>query len=136
MRIAIALLAGVLASGATLASAAPERPADPTGCRKLPAGQRVVKLNLKPNTDVADLVAWISSVTCKSFLLPSGIAGGKTVTVVSPQLISTGEAYALFLDALDSVGLTVYQSGKFMRVIEVARAKQSPIPLITSEPAP
>ena len=52
---------------------------------KLPAGKRLVKLNLKPSTEIPDLVAWISSVTCKPFILPSGIASGKTVTVVSPS---------------------------------------------------
>src|SRR5579885_2923035 len=96
-------------------------------CRKLPAGRRIVRLNLKPNTDVADLVAWISSVTCKQFLLPGGVAAGKSVSVFAPQLLTPEDAYRLFLDALDSVGLTVYPSGQFLRVIETAQAKTSPI---------
>jgi general secretion pathway protein D len=130
MRIAIGILACTLALQAMTAAAA-EREASPAGvCRKLPAGKRVVKLNLKPSTEIADLVAWISSVTCKQFVLPAGIAGGKTVTIVSPQLITADEAYDLFLSALDSVGLTVYRSGHFLRVIEVGKAKTSPVPLV------
>lgn len=96
----------------------------------------MVRLNLKPDTDVVDLVAWISSVTCKSFVLPAGLGAGKTVTVFSPQLITPEEAYRLFLDALDSVGLTVVRAGRFLRIIEVGDAKKSPIPVVVSPRGP
>jgi len=98
-------------------------------CRRLPAGKRL-KLNLKPNTDLFDLVSWISAITCKHFIVPGAIQSqGKTVTIVSPQPITAAEAYDLFLYALDSVGLTVYPSGKVLRVIETSKVKSSPIPL-------
>jgi general secretion pathway protein D len=130
MRIEAILLVGALASSSA-ASAAPSQDARPAvECRKLPAGKRLVKLNLKPNTDLNDLIAWISSVTCRQFVLPASLAAGKTVTVYSPMLITPEEAYRLFLDALDSMGLTVYPSGRFLRVIETEKAKTSPIPLV------
>jgi general secretion pathway protein D len=136
MRILVLVLVAALASSATAAAAAPEKEAQSAAdCRKLPAGKRLVRLNLKPNTDIADLVAWISSITCKQFVLPGNIAAGKTVTIVSPQLITPEEAYRLFIDALDSVGLTVYPSGRFLRVIPVEKAKQSPIPVIVPDDA-
>ena len=98
-------------------------------CRRLPAGKRL-KLNLKPNTDLVDLVSWISAITCKHFIVPGTIPSqGKTVTIIAPQPITAGEAYDLFLDALDSVGLTVYPSGNVLRVIETSKVKSSPIPL-------
>lgn len=100
-----------------------------SSCRKLPAGKRIVKLNLKPETNLADLVAWISAITCRSFIVPSTIAAEtKRVTIVSPGLITREEAYRLFLGALDSVGLTVYPAGDSLRVIEIPQAKTSPIP--------
>ena len=65
-----------------------------------------MKLNLKPDTELGDLIAWISSITCKQFLLPGTIpANSKKVTVVAPELITPEEAYRLFLGALDSAGL-------------------------------
>jgi general secretion pathway protein D len=130
------LLAGALTCASARALAA--EPAAPAAnqCRKLPAGKRVVRLNLKPNTEVVDLVAWISSVTCKQFLLPAGLGAGKSVTIVAPQLLTPDEAYDLFLDALDLVGLTVYPSGRFLKVIEVGDAKKSPIPLVVPSRAP
>jgi general secretion pathway protein D len=137
MRIATLVLVGALAAswGAPRANAVEPAPAW-SQCRKLPAGKRVVRLNLKPNTDVPDLIAWISSVTCKQFVLPAGLGAGKTVTIVSPQLITPEEAYRLFIDALDSVGLTVYPSGRFLRVIEASDAKKSPVPVVLPPPAP
>jgi len=99
-------------------------------CKKFPSGKRIVKLNLKPDTELGDLIAWISSITCKQFLLPGTIpANSKKVTIVAPELITPEEAYRLFLGALDSVGLTVQPSGKVLRIIETVKAKSAPIPL-------
>ena len=93
-------------------------------CKKFPAGKRIVKLNLKPDTELGDLIAWISSITCKQFLLPGTIpANSKKVTVVAPELITPEEAYRLFLGALESSGLTVEHSGKFERIVETAKIK-------------
>jgi general secretion pathway protein D len=126
-----ALAVWVAAGDSSLAHAAARARADGgSACSKLPAGKRIVKLNLKPETDIADLVAWISSITCKQFVLPDVPASHAKVTIVAPSLITSGEAYRLFLDALDSVGLTVYPSGPFFRIIETAKAKSYPIPVI------
>jgi general secretion pathway protein D len=117
----------------SVAPAGSAAPAAANSCRKLPPGKRMVKLNLKPDTSLPDLVAWISAITCKDFLLSSGGAiDNAKVTIVAPELLSTEDAYQLFLNALDSVGLTVYPSGKFMRIIETSKAKNSPIPSYVS----
>jgi general secretion pathway protein D len=137
------LLSGVLAITATRSATAATaesagRPAEARGnasCQKLPAGQRMVKLNLKPETELGDLIVWISSITCKQFLLPGTIpANSKRVTIVAPQLMSPEEAYRLFLSALDSVGLTVYPTGKFLRIVETSKAKGSALPVYVSQP--
>jgi hypothetical protein len=100
------------------------------GCRRLPRGPARVKLNLKPETDIVDLVAWISSITCRQFLLPGTVlATPRKITVYAPQLITPDGAYLLFLSALDSVGLTVQESGRFFRIIETSKAKSSDLPL-------
>ncbi len=111
---------GTTAGGGT--EAATER--DFNSCHKFPANKRIVKLNMKPDTELGDLISWISSITCKQFLLPGTIpANSKKVTVIAPQLITPEEAYRLFLAALDSVGLTVQESGKFFRIIETVKAR-------------
>ncbi len=85
---------------------------------------------LKPDTDVEHLIVWISSLTCKAFVWSRDIAATrKRVTVSVPNLITPKQAFRLFLDALNSVGLTVLPSGSFFEVIETVRAKTKPIPL-------
>jgi type II secretory pathway component GspD/PulD (secretin) len=124
----IVLVVALLVAAPARGVAAPDEGAV-SSCRKLPPGKRL-KLNLKPNTELGDLIAWIAAITCKQFVLPGTIASSKTVTIIAPQPLTSAEAYQLFLQALDSVGLTVYQSGRFLRVIETAKAKTSPIPIL------
>ncbi len=120
-----AATAGTSVSGSTVVG---EK--DFNSCKKFPSGKRIVKLNLKPDTELGDLISWISSITCKQFLLPGTIpSNSKKVTIVAPELITPEEAYRLFLGALDSVGLTVQPSGKVLRIIETVKAKSGPIPL-------
>jgi general secretion pathway protein D len=98
-------------------------------CKKLPPGKRIVKLNLKPETDVIDLIGWISSITCSQFLVSVPLQG-KKVTIIAPQLITPEEAYRLFFAALESVGLTIEPSGKFLRIVETARARFTTLPFV------
>jgi general secretion pathway protein D len=88
-----------------------------------------VRLNLKPDTEVMDLIGWISSITCAQFIVSVPLTG-KKITIVSPELITPEEAYRLFFSALDSLGLTVEPTGKFLRVVENAKARFTPLPIV------
>ncbi len=99
-------------------------------CQKVPAGKRVVKVNLKPDVELPELVAWISSITCKSFVLPGHLsAGGKKLTFVTQGMLTRDEAYAAFLNALDSVGLAVERGPGYYKVIEASKAKSGSLPV-------
>jgi hypothetical protein len=122
--------------GAAARPAPPPHAEEGGSCHRLPPGRRIVKLNLRPNTDLGDLVAWIAAITCKQFILPGNVpVTSKTVTIVAPQLITPEEAYDLFLGALDSMGLTVYRAGPFFRIIESHAAKSSPLPVRVDDTA-
>jgi general secretion pathway protein D len=129
-------------AAAKVAAAKPTDPAAPAAgiveipgekefnsCKKLPAGKRIVRLNLKPDTEVMDLIGWISSITCAQFIVSVPLQG-KKITIVSPQLITPEEAYRLFFSALDSLGLTVEPTGKFLRVVENSKARFTPLPIV------
>jgi hypothetical protein len=93
-------------------------------CKVPPKDSRVVRFNLAPETKLEDATAWISSVTCKSFLVRDPIlAEHGPVTMIAPERITPSEAYRLFLGALDSVGLTVEHAGPFERIVETAKVK-------------
>jgi type II secretory pathway component GspD/PulD (secretin) len=98
-------------------------------CRKLPSGRRLVRITLKPDAELGDVLAWISSITCKQFLLPGTIpANSKKVTLIAPRPVTIDDAYQMFLGALNAVDLTVQPTGHFLRIIETSKAKSSPMP--------
>ena len=99
-------------------------------CQKIPRGKRVIRLNLKPDVELPELIAWISSVTCKSFVLPGHLsAGGKKITIVTQGALTRDEAYAAFLTAIDSIGLTVERHPSYFKIIESSKAKTASVPV-------
>ena len=89
-----------------------------SGCKKIPPGRRVLKMTFKPDSEIADLVSWISTVSCTQFVTAGHLLKGRKFTLMAPQLVSAQEAYELFIGALTSVGLTARPEGKFVRIIE------------------
>lgn len=122
-------------------AAAPTAPAEPpaaaielpgekefSSCLRLDP-HRHFKLLLKPETDVQGLIGWISAATCRQFIVPGGLPlTGRKVTVISPQDMEVREAYPLFMALLDSVQLTVEPVGRFLRIIESAKAVRGGAP--------
>jgi general secretion pathway protein D len=100
-------------------------------CVRIPRGRRV-KVTLKPDSDLADLVAWISAMTCKKFIVAASLRAQK-VTIVSPTPVTSQEAYRAFLSALEVMGLTVTPAGRFLKVVQGNWAIQSAIPTYTDE---
>lgn len=117
------------AEAAPVRSPADALPGEPefNSCVRLPASRRV-KVSLKPGSELKDLVAWISSMTCKRFIVAQA-ARSQPVTLTSPTPISAGEAYRAFVSALEVMGLTVVPSGRFLKVVPAAWAVQSPTPV-------
>ena len=106
-----------------------------TECKRVPAGRRVV-VTLKPESELNDLIGWIKGISCRPFIIPANVRQGK-VTIIVPEPITAGEAYRIFLSALDSMGLTIQPEGRVLKIIESNRARESPIPMIGSgEAAP
>jgi hypothetical protein len=99
-------------------------------CQKIPRGKRIVKVTLKPEVELPELVAWISSITCKTFVLPGHLSsGGKKVTFIAQGAMTRDEAFAAFLTALDSLGLTIERGPGYFKIIETAKAKTSSVPV-------
>jgi general secretion pathway protein D len=99
-----------------------------TECRAFPADKKV-GITLKPETELLELVGWIKSISCRPFILPANIRQTK-VTIIAPQLVTAGEAYRIFLSALEAMGLTVQPDGRVLKIIESNHARESSIPVI------
>ncbi len=102
---------------------------DPTySCTKKSGGRTTV--SFKPETELKDLITWAMGFTCKNFIFePRIVATGKKVTVISPNKMTSGEAYAVFLVALSTMGLTVVPKGNLLRIVESPSAKSETLPL-------
>ncbi|HEY0713154.1 MAG TPA: secretin N-terminal domain-containing protein, partial [Polyangia bacterium] len=130
-----AFVCTAVATRPALAQVAPGRAVPVVGeaqfnrCVRLPSGRRV-RVTLKPETEILDVIAWISGITCKGFISATGLSlAGRKVTVLSPDELTVAEAYRLFLALLDSVQLTVEPSGAFLRVIEASKSARALLPI-------
>lgn len=95
-------------------------------CTKIPAGKKI-RITLKPDADLNDLIEWISSMTCKKFIIGSQVRSQK-VTIISPEPVTAAEAYHAFISALEVMGLTIEPSGAYLKIIEAQQGKTSPVP--------
>ncbi len=80
--------------------------------------------------EIADLVQSISDITGKLFIVPENVHG--RITIIGPkhgtEWVTTEEAYAAFLAALDANNLTVYPMGRYNKIIEKRDARRKPVP--------
>jgi type II secretory pathway component GspD/PulD (secretin) len=131
----VGLAGGAVGQDRTPSAPADSRPepapeeAEPGRCKPPPAKAKI-KVNVKPDTEVADVIAWYSALTCTPLVVSSDVpTAGKKVTILSPRQITRKELDDLFLGALDAVGLTIERDGRFFFVIETAKTRHSNTPV-------
>lgn len=86
------------------------------------------RVTLEPQAQLTDLVRWMSSVSCERFLWGAGIRDGK-VTVIAPEAVTMQQAQAAFHAALETMGLTVEQTGGYLKVVESKDATRRVLPV-------
>ncbi|NOZ00870.1 MAG: type II secretion system secretin GspD, partial [Deltaproteobacteria bacterium] len=91
-------------------------------------------LNAKISVDfeeapLYDVIKFMACITQRNYIMASKVKGGKTVTIMSTTPVTVYEAYKAFLSALDINQMTVVPTGKFYKIIDSAKAKQSVLPL-------
>jgi len=99
-------------------------------CKKLPAGKRIVKLNLKPETEVIDLIGWtLKHHLFRNFWCPSRCRARRS-RLSRPSSSRPRRRIGSSTPRWTSVGLTVEPSGKFLRIVETTRARFSNLPFV------
>jgi len=83
------------------------------------------KLNLK-NTDIHSLIATVSKVTGKNFVVDPRVKA--KVTVVSSHDMDGDELYKVFLSVLQVHGYAAVRSGNVIKIVPETNAKQGPVP--------
>jgi general secretion pathway protein D len=105
-----------------------------------PGPDRVAMKNGKFKLDfdkveITDLVQTISDITGKLFIVPDNIHG--KITILGPKhggpWVTADEAYAAFLAALDANNLTLYQMGKYQKLVEKRDARRRNVPTLLDD---
>jgi general secretion pathway protein D len=94
----------------------------------LPAGATGVTLNLE-GADIGALIATVSEITGKNFVVDPRVKG--KVTVVSSQPMGKEEVYRVFLSILQTHGFAAIPSGPVVKIVPDANARQ-----ISAQPLP
>ena len=82
--------------------------------------------------DIEKLIQTVADATCKTFILPDTVRG--KISIIGPENgrgdVDADQFYAAFLAALDTNNLTVYPYGRFLKIVDKNKSKQSPIPTL------
>jgi general secretion pathway protein D len=80
--------------------------------------------------DIVDVLEQASRWTCRNFIYTDDIARGK-ITLLSKTAVTTDEAYAAFLAALNANNIVIYPTGKYYKLGRAPDSKKLPIPTYT-----
>lgn len=95
-----------------------------TECKKFPSSHRTF-INLKPETDLNDLVGWFKTISCQPLIIPSSLTQKTTkVTIIAPTAVSIRDAYRVFYSALTGMGLTIQHADPVWKVVELTQARE------------
>jgi general secretion pathway protein D len=75
------------------------------------------------DVDISTMVKFISDLTGKNFILDDRVKG--KISVYSPAKLTTDEAFNVFTSVLELKGFTIVPSGKVLKIVPLASAKQS-----------
>jgi len=97
-----------------------------------PAAARAepVTLNLK-DADIGAVIGTISEITGKNFIVDPRVKG--KITIISSRPMESDEVYQVFLSVLDVYGFSAVPSGKVVKIIPDANAKQIAVPTIDDD---
>ncbi|HEY7725153.1 MAG TPA: type II secretion system secretin GspD [Anaeromyxobacteraceae bacterium] len=85
--------------------------------------------------DIVDVLEQASRWTCRNFAYTDDVARGK-ITLLSKTPVTAEEAYGAFLAALTANNVAIYPSGRYWKLVRIADAKKTPIPIVTDGEAP
>ncbi len=86
-----------------------------------------VTLNLK-DADITAVISTVSEVTGKNFIVDPRVRG--KITIISSKPMNKDEVYQVFLSVLDVHGFSAVESGRVIKIIPDANAKQLAVPVV------
>lgn len=90
------------------------------------AGEKTITLNMK-NADLSAVVATVSEITGKNFIVDPRVKG--KVTIISSKPLDKDALYQVFLTVLNVHGFAAVETGEVVKIIPDADAKHNPTPM-------
>ena len=87
-----------------------------------------VTLNLK-DADIGAVIRTVSEITGKNFIVDPRVKG--KITIISSRPMNQNEIYQVFLSILDVHGFAAVPSGRVIKIVPDANAKQDAVPMAT-----
>src|SRR4029078_1485723 len=87
-----------------------------------------------PDADIMDIAKALGKLTGKNFILDKDVKG--RITIISNSAITVGEAWKVFLTALDINGFALIPSGKYLRIARQRDARDKQLKTYTGEFSP
>lgn len=87
-------------------------------------------LNLK-DADISAFIGTVSKITGKNFIIDPRVKG--KITVISSHPMNEKQIYQVFLSVLEVHGFAAVPAGAVTKIIPMANARQSAIPLMTDD---
>ncbi|MEO6954365.1 MAG: type II secretion system secretin GspD [Polyangia bacterium] len=92
-------------------------------CKKLDPGKRL-RITLHGEVGVGELVAALAPLSCRPIVVGGSVSRAGKVSIDAPDLLAPREAIDLLVTAIDSLGLSLEESGPVLRVVDSARGKE------------
>jgi general secretion pathway protein D len=88
-----------------------------------------------PDAEIMDIAKTLGKLTGKNFILDNKDVKGK-ITIISNSPITVGEAWKVFLTALDINGFALIPSGKYLRIAKQRDARDKQLKTYTGDFSP
>ncbi len=87
-----------------------------------------------PDADILDIAKTLGKLTGKNFILDKDVKG--RISIISNSPITVGEAWKVFLTALDMNQLAIIPSGKYLRIARQRDARDKQLPTFSGDSSP
>ena len=79
-----------------------------------------------------EVVKFYSSLMNQNFIIDDSLQANKTITIITPDPVTLGQAYKAFQLALEMNGLTIVTVGAFFKIVPAKEAIKEPSPIYPS----
>jgi general secretion pathway protein D len=100
----------------------------PRGCRR-PKGRFSFNADKE---DIHSLLKRISQITCKNFIVSESVKGKSDITIISHRPVTSYQAEAAFLAALQANNMALVPAGAYWKVVERKDAAKQALPMYES----